>query len=129
MGLALVRTYPDAASAQIDRGILEAAGIPAAVEDEQVPAIEGMMSAAIGHVRLSVEESKAEEAARLLEHDDARGGADPEFDADERACPKCGSTDIERFSPYAFLVIIPIFFPLIVIRRTWCARCRHRWKE
>lgn len=129
----VVATFPTPVEAHLARASLEAAGIPAAVENEHLAGIQWLYASAIGGVRVTVAASEAEEAAAVLR---AVGPASaPATVADARdegdACPRCGADagppprTRRRFRALSLLVGVP--FSTSPGRRR-CAACGHRWR-
>jgi hypothetical protein len=64
--LTTVASYDVAANAQIARNILEAAGIPAVVTDQEIVAMDWLISNAVGGIKVQVREEDADRAAEVL---------------------------------------------------------------
>lgn len=117
-----VARYRDPVQAHLARGLLEASNIDAFVLDDHLVGANWLYSAAIGGVRLYVDDENEAAALEVL--------ASPlEIAEEDEPCPACGSSEFEtsRYSLWsivpALLTSSPLFFP----RRSWrCKRCGHR---
>lgn len=111
--------------AHLLRTRLEAVGIPAFVQDENIVQLNWLYSNAIGGVRVQVPDGEVDAAREFLDADAPR----PAPDAVSVVCPACGSHDTapdERARRLAFLSILLLHFPAVFPRRRWrCASCRH----
>ena len=135
MALVTVGRFRDPVQAQLRKGLLEGAGIPAFVADEHLIGTQWLYSTALGGARLQVP-SQYEEAARNLLAEDAAGSLEalsenslPLGDGD--ACPRCGSGEVRpshtKRSALAFSLLVEL--PLFVWRRRWvCGHCGHTWR-
>lgn len=89
-----IATFDQAAKARLAENVLKEAGIPAAVSDETVVAMEWLLSNAVGGVKLQVWEDDADRAVDALErelgeHGEGLGGPTPEDLATEaEAAPR-----------------------------------------
>lgn len=105
---------------------LEAGGIPAFVQDENVVNLNWLLSNAIGGVRVQIFESDLDAAKEIL--------AEPALDEVPTRvdCPRCGSdkTSVDEFPrKLAFLSLIVLGFPILFSGRRWsCTECGHKWK-
>lgn len=105
---------------------LEAGGVRAFVQDENVVNLNWLFSNAVGGVRVQILEGDLEAAKEIL--------AEPPLDdAPTRVeCPRCGSdkTSIDEFPrKLAFLSLILLGFPILFSERRWsCSECGHKWK-
>ena len=103
---------------------LEAAGIRAFVQDEHLVQMNWLYSNAVGGVRVQIADEDVDPAREFLAADSTQ----PCPDADDVACPACGSPctapdDLPR--RIAFLGLLVIHFPLLYTRKRWrCASCR-----
>jgi hypothetical protein len=82
MGLVTLRSYRDPIDARLAQARLELEGIPSALRDEHVIAVQWLWSRALGGVKLVVDEAHLEAARRLLAADESGDLA-----AVEDACP------------------------------------------
>lgn len=130
--LIAVRYYDDPLKAHIARCLLENEGITAFVHDEHIVGLNRMLSYAVGQVKLKVQGTDLDNAARVLAESERR----PYTDEQEQvvACPRCGSTDLDGDvrkprSPGGILhFIIAAAFsvhPLIMDRSVQCNHCGH----
>ncbi len=124
--LTRVATYADLPIAEVDRAYLVGQGIPAFIEDANLAGMDSLLMTAIGYVKLTVRAEDGALARSLLATVRREGSAVDDPDAPR--CPHCGSGAIASFRPFAFCAIIPIFLPLLLIRRMHCTACRKRWK-
>jgi hypothetical protein len=131
-----VASYRDVAIAHVQRSALEAAGIPAFVQDENFVGLQWTYSQALGGIRLLVPPDRAAEAQELLASDSASALRDvPESSlppARSELCPHCGSETVKpsgirrRVKALSLLLGIPLTF--------WsesfsCTTCSHRWSS
>jgi hypothetical protein len=132
--LVTLRQYRDLSEAIVARSMLEANGIAAYLQDENLVRLDWQISNFIGGIRLQVEESDAATAETLLEEVVADsilldGGA--EFV--QPRCPHCNSTEItfegaSRGAAIASLYLLSL--PLPKGRETWlCEDCGTRWED
>ena len=124
-----IASFTKPEEAHLLRMRLEAVGIEACVQDENIIQMDLLYSNALGGVRVQVADEDYEAVKEFLALDSGQDAAPP----DEPRCPKCGSTSIdrERFSRrIAFLSLLVIGIPLLFIRRRLrCSACLHTWKE
>lgn len=89
-----IATFDQPAKARLAENVLKEAGIPAAVSDETVVAMEWLLSNAVGGVKLQVWEEDADRAVDALErelgeHGEKLGGPTPEeLAAEAEAAPR-----------------------------------------
>jgi hypothetical protein len=125
----VVQSFSFPYEAQIAKTQLEAAEIPARIENEHTINMDWLYSNALGGVRLLVPENYAEEAKALLAQDFSQE-LEQQFGASE-SCPKCGSTDIQPYTEGkrpAYLVFLLLGFPLFSYKHgTKCQKCQHFW--
>ena len=102
---------------------LEAGGVPAYIQDENMVQMDWLYSNAIGGVRVQISEEDIDSARAILDEPPI-----PETPGDLPACPKCASheTEIDELPRrIAFLsLLIPFLFSR---RRLRCSSCRHTW--
>lgn len=129
-----LRRYRDLTEAIVASSVLESAGIPAYLRDENLIRLDWPMSNYIGGVRLQVDASDEQIAAELLAQpipdtitfDDEAAFSQPQ-------CAQCQSTDItfegaSRTAALAGLYLASI--PLPLGAKTWlCNSCGARWEE
>ncbi|MBJ9957525.1 DUF2007 domain-containing protein [Acinetobacter courvalinii] len=125
----VAETYSFPYEAQIAKTQLEAAGIPARIENEHTINMDWLYSNALGGVRLLVPDRYLEQAQALLAQDFSQE-LEQEFGLSER-CPQCGSTDIKPYTEGkrpAYLVFLLLGFPLFSYKHgTKCQQCQHFW--
>ena len=91
MNYVLLQSYDNYVSAHIAMGRLEEDGVNCWLKDENTVTIDPILSNAIGGIKLMVEETQAERAAKILKDQELQYKA-------TIACPKCGSHNIELVS-------------------------------
>ena len=125
----VAETYSFPYEAQIAKTQLEAAEIPARIENEHTINMDWLYSNALGGVRLLVPESYEEEAKALLAQDFSQE-LEQQFGASE-SCPHCGSRDIQPYTEGkrpAYLVFLLLGFPLFFYKNgTKCKQCQYFW--
>jgi hypothetical protein len=135
----VIATFPDLASAEVAKSVLEARDIPAWIPDANLAGLDWRMGTAIGGVRLQVDDQHAEAAAELLvaesplEADSETG----ELDADE-VCPHCKSTHIGPDDQRRLKMLTLLFFPAALVTmpmilmargRVRCGDCQKTWRQ
>jgi len=122
-----IATFTKPEEAHLLRMRLEALGIEAFIQDENLIQIDLLLSNAIGGVRVQVADEDEQAVRELLKEDTGIPA-----EADALRCPKCGSTSIEteQFSKrLAFLSLLLLGIPLLLMRRRLrCNACLHTWK-
>lgn len=125
----VAETYSFPYEAQIAKTQLEAADIPARIENEHTINMDWLYSNALGGIRLLVPDRYFEQAQALLAQDFSQE-LEQEFGLSER-CPQCGSTDIKPYTEGkrpAYLVFLLLGFPLFSYKHgTKCQQCQHFW--
>lgn len=125
----VVQSFSFPYEAQIAKTQLEAAGIPARIENEHTINMDWLYSNALGGVRLLVLESNLEEARALLAQDFSQQ-LQQQFGLSEN-CPNCGSSDIQPYTEGkrpAYLVFLLLGFPLFFYKNGMkCQRCQYFW--
>jgi hypothetical protein len=132
--LVTVGRYRDLSEAIVARSMLESAGIPVYLRDENLVRLDWQVSNFIGGIRLQVEAPDQQQALDLLAQpvqETIPYGEDTEFA--QPHCPSCGSTEI-TFEGASRKVAIPSLFligiPVPTGRETWlCNACGTRWEE
>jgi hypothetical protein len=127
-----IHRYRDLSEAIVARSLLESAGIPAYLRDENLVRLEWQISNFIGGIRLQVDRADETTALELLNQpipdnvpfDDQAEFAQP-------VCPKCGSMDITFQGSSRGAALASLYFlslPLPLGRETWlCNTCEARW--
>jgi ribosomal protein S27AE len=123
-----VATFSKPEDAHMLRLRLEAGGVPAYIQDENMVQTDWLYSNAIGGVRVQIAEDDVDRAKEILR--------DPGVLAEHAvmpACPKCGSTETapdELPRRVSFLSMILTGFPFLVSKTRWkCGKCHHPWNE
>ena len=120
-----IATFSKPEEAHLFRTRLEAAGIPAFVQDEHFVQMDWLYSNAIGGVRVQIADDDLDSAREFLAADTPRSC--PE--ASDVICPSCGSHDTapdELPRRIAFLSLLLFQFPVLFTRRRLrCCSCRH----
>ena len=131
--LVTVRRYRDLAEAYVGRSLLESAGIPAWIADENLVRMDWFYSNLVGGMRLQVDERDEAAAREILEE---RAPETITYGEEEvyvqPTCPKCGSTEItfgggtERGRSLVALYLLAI--PVPPREAAWnCEACGARW--
>ncbi|MFW2163126.1 DUF2007 domain-containing protein [Acinetobacter beijerinckii] len=125
----VVQSFSFPYEAHIAKTQLEAAGIPARIENEHTINMDWLYSNALGGVRVLVLESNLEEARALLAQDFSQE-LQEQFGLSEN-CPNCGSSDIQPYTEGkrpAYLVFLLLGFPLFFYKNGMkCQRCQYFW--
>ena len=129
-----VRQYRDLSEAIVARSLLESAGIPVYLRDENLVRLDWQVSNFIGGIRLQVDAANEQSALEVLQQPVPQSIAyDGEEEFAQPRCPKCGSTEItfEGASRAAALTALYVLtVPLPSGRETWsCGACGARWEE
>lgn len=107
---------------------LEAGGVPAFLQDENIVQVDWLYSNAIGGVRVQVAEEDLAKARELMEE-----GVSPLDNAAATQCPFCGSeeTEVDELPRrLTFLSILLLAFPVPFLRpRHKCRSCGRHWRE
>jgi hypothetical protein len=123
-----IATFSKPEEAHLFRTRLEAAGIPAFVQDEHFIQMDWLASNAVGGVRVQVADEDLDETKEFLAADTAQSSPD----AIDVVCPSCGSHHTapdESPRRIAFLGMLIFSFPLLLARRSWrCADCHGVFK-
>ena len=133
--LVTVRRYRDLAEAYVGRSLLESAGIPAWIADENLVRMDWFYSNLVGGMRLQVDEGEEAAAREILEE-----GAPGTITYGEEevyvqpTCPKCGSAEVtlgsgtERGQSLVALYVLSI--PVPPREAIWqCEACGARWVD
>jgi hypothetical protein len=113
----VVQSFSFPYEAHIAKTQLEAAGIPARIENEHTINMDWLYSNALGGVRVLVLESNLEEARALLAQDFSQE-LQEQFGLSEN-CPNCGSSDIQPYTEGkrpAYLVFYCLVFHYFFIK-------------
>ena len=130
----VVRQYRDLADAQLAKGVLESAGIPCFLRDENTVRMEWVWSNLMGGVRLQVMEADRAAAEALLSQPiPEQIAVEGEAPFDQPHCPRCNSLDIhfQRIHERAGMAsILALGVPLPIPKRAWvCRSCDAQWRE
>ena len=131
--LVTVQQYRDLTEAQVAKGVLDSAGIPCCLRDENAVRLEWVWSNLLGGVRLQVNEQDREAAQEVLAQPiPEQIEVDGEIPYDQPHCPRCGSLDIhyQAIHERAGLASIILFVPIPIPKRAWiCEDCGAQWRE
>jgi predicted RNA-binding Zn-ribbon protein involved in translation (DUF1610 family) len=133
--LVTVRRYRDLAEAYAGRSLLESAGIPAWIADENLVRMDWFYSNLVGGMRLQVDERDEAAAQEILEEEAPKTITYAEEEVYvQPTCPKCGSAEItlggvtERGRSLAVLYLLSI--PVPPRKATWhCEACSAQWVD
>ena len=133
--LVTVRRYRDLAEAYVGRSLLESAGIPAWIADENLVRMDWFYSNLVGGMRLQVDESDEAAAREILEEGTPGTITYGEEEVYvQPTCPKCGSAEItlgggtERGRSLVALYVLSI--PVPPREAAWhCEACGARWVD
>ncbi len=129
-----VRRYRDLTEAIVARSVLESAGIPAYLRDENLVRMDWLRSNFIGGMRLQVDADNGQAAAHLLAQPITESIIfDEELEFSQPHCPRCNSTDItmpgtSHGAPLGALRVDSL--PLPLDHDVWlCVDCGAQWEE
>lgn len=133
--LVTVRRYRDLAEAVAARSLLESAGIPAWIADENLVRMNWFLSNTVGGMRLQVDERDEAAAREILEAEVPKKiPYGPEETYMQPTCPTCGSAEVtlgdgtERGRTFVALYVLAI--PVPPRKATWhCEACGARWAD
>jgi len=128
--LVVIRRFSTVPEARVAQSVVDAAGIPSDLADDNIIAADWLYSNLVGGVKLRVPADRAEEAVVLLDTtaeplDDPSSGTEHPFDTGDR-CAVCGVADFEALTQGRRGAIATLFFlgvPLVRVRHV--RRCRH----
>ena len=128
-----VASFVHVPEAHVARARLEAAGIPASVENEHLASIQWELTSALGGVRVCVPRERAGEAAAIVSRDESDSFEPDEIAAgdDGPRCPRCnaGLGQPSHAGLRARALSLLIGFPLLFWNRSVvCDACGHRWR-
>jgi hypothetical protein len=131
--LVTVEQYRDLAEAQVAKGVLDSAGIPCCLRDENAVRLEWVWSNLLGGVRLQVNEQDREAAQAVLSQPiPEQIQLDGDIPYDQPHCPRCGSLEIhyQAIHERAGLASIILFVPIPIPKQAWiCEECGAQWRE
>ena|ERR1700722_10190281 len=131
--LVTIRTFRDPSDAMMAKSVLDSAGIPCLMKDENMVRMQWMWSNLIGGIRLQVRPEDAETAQRLLSQE-----ASPTIELEDGnvfeqpRCPYCMSLDIafEAINQKVGLASILVAVPIPIPKNRWkCHACGREWKD
>jgi len=127
----IVGRYRDLLTATVAKSVLDSSGIESFLTDDSLLRLYGLVSNALGGVKLLVRGEDAEEAKKLLE-----AQAPEKFEVEgvgeyeQPKCPKCGSRDVTADESDGKIAYpsLPLTSPTPVLREGWsCHTCGHTW--
>jgi hypothetical protein len=133
--LVTVRRYRDLIEAFVGRSLLESAGIPAWVADENLVRMDWFYSNMVGGMRLQVDERDEAAAREILEE---RAPETITYGEEEvyiqPTCPKCGSAEITlgngTESGRSFVALSLLAIPVPPRKAAWhCEICSAQWVD
>ena len=129
-----VQRYRDLSEAIVARTLVESAGIPVYLRDENLIRIDWQLSNFIGGIRLQVLRQDEEAATELLSQPIPDPIAQPdESDFPQPHCPVCGSIDVSFLGSARAAAITSVFLlaiPLPTGAKSWlCDSCGTRWQN
>ena len=123
-----IGSFSKAEDAHLMRMRLEAGGVQAFIQDENMAQMAWTYSNAIGGVRVQIAEEDVEDAKEIL-REKYISDAEPNM----AECPKCGSRDSapdELPRRIAYLTLLIFGFPFLFSKSRWkCNTCKHTWDE
>ena len=121
--LVTVAAFDTPLKASILASRLEAEGIECFVADAETIAAHGLLSGAVGGVKVQVRASEARQASTIAENVSVEASRPP--------CPKCGSRRVARKGlsiPAAVCVVLTLGVLALLLPVRWrCAGCSHEW--
>ena len=128
MSLITVASFSKPEEAHLLRMRLEAGGVPAYVQNENLIQMDWLYSNLLGGVEVQIAEEDAERAREIV--NDVPEEALP---GDRPVCPSCSSLNTapdELPRRLSFASFIVIGFPLLFGKHRWkCADCGKTWNE
>ena len=128
--LVVIRRFSTVPEARVAQSVIDAAGIPCDLADDNIIAADWLYSNLVGGVKLRVPADRAEEAVVLLDTaaeplDDPASGTEHPFNSGDR-CSACGVADFEALTQGRRGAIATLFFlGLPLVRVQHVRRCRH----
>lgn len=123
-----VGTFSKPEEAHLLRMRLEAGGVAAFIQYENMVQMDWLYSNAIGGVRVQIAEEDVDAAKEILHNVYV-----PDGEPYMAQCLKCGSKDSapdELPRRIAFLSLLLMSFPFLFSKTRWkCNRCKHVWNE
>lgn len=131
----VIRAYLNPNDAQFAKLILEDAGIPVYLYDEQTSGSTVSYSYALGGIKIVVPEHFAEAALEILDKDFAESTRQKVEAVENITCPKCNSSQIFRksnytsFSELILFILSGLFFMNKKQTKCECRNCKHTWRS
>ena len=123
-----VGTFSKPEEAHLLRARLEAGGVRAFVQDENIVQMNWLYSNAIGGVRVQISEEDIQEAQAILKQ--AQFDLPDVVDID---CPQCGSIEVgpdELPRRISFAALLVLNFPFLFAKHRYrCSACGATWNE
>lgn len=133
--LVTVRRYRDLAEAYVGRSLLESAGIPAWIADENLVRMDWFYSNLVGGMRLQVDEGEEAAAREILEQGVPKTITYGEAETySQPNCPKCGSAEITLGSGTeqgrSLVALYVLGIPVPPRQAAWhCEACGAQWVD
>ncbi|GAB5408662.1 MAG: hypothetical protein BalsKO_10270 [Balneolaceae bacterium] len=131
----VLRSFLNPSDAQFAKLMLENAGIPVYLYDEQTSGSTVSYTYALGGVKVVVAEPFAEEALSILDKDYEESKTQQNEEFYTINCPKCNSTQVYRKSGYTsfteviLFILSGLFFVSKKNTKCECRNCRHIWRS
>lgn len=132
--LVTVRRYRDLSEAIVARSLLEAEGIEAWIQDENLVRLDWAYSNLVGGIRLQVDAQDEQVAREVLARPVPPTIAFEEgAEFEQPKCPRCGSLEVtflgsDRRAALASVTLLSV--PLPLGRESWqCETCGAHWEE
>lgn len=138
MEIVTIRRFRDLSEAMVARSVMESAGIPCFLRDENTIRVAWQFSNLLGGISLQVRARDLEAAEAMLTRVDAATMGIPSEDEPERflepdvVCPRCGSEDVQRRHRWGGLAVASTWLLSSPSRgpQEWtCVHCGNRWTE
>jgi hypothetical protein len=131
--LVTIRAFRDPSDAMMAKSVLDSAGIPCLMKDENLVRMQWMWSNLIGGIRLQVRPEDAETAERLLSQEVLPAIELEDGNLFEQPrCPYCMSLDItfEAINQKVGFASILVAVPIPIPKNRWkCHACGREWKD
>ena len=133
----IVARFSTVGEAESARSALEAAGIAAAIADDEMITLNWLYSNILGGVKVLVPEADREEALTILSDTaEAETIEAPPPQPSAYICRRCGSDEVYRIRyrrllaiPLLYAILIVLLMPVLLLLPKWrCDRCgRKTW--
>jgi hypothetical protein len=131
--LVTIRAFRDPSDAMMAKSVLDSAGIPCLMKDENTVRMQWMWSNLIGGIRLQVRPEDAETAERLLSQEVLPAIELEDGDVfEQHRCPYCTSLDItfEAINQKVGFASILVAIPMPIPKNRWkCHACGREWND